>query len=229
MTDEILALFLRFGYASIFVGVVLDNAGFPFPGELVLILTGYLIERGVFAFFPAVAVVVSAAILSDSVWYFAGRSGSKRFIRLYCRLSFGSAGCIERTAHSLTRFGAPSLIYARFVPGFRTFAAPMAGMSGVPYLSFLVFDAIGAALWASVVVGIGIAFAREIPAVLVQIDDAKGLFFAFAATVVMLWILMKWWRRLRHGPARATAVEARTSGVVIADSAISQRNRLGIH
>ncbi len=224
MTDEILALFLRFGYASIFVGVVLDNVGFPFPGELVLLLTGCMVERGSFAFAPAVAVAAAGAILSDSVWYFAGRSGSKRFIRLYCSLSFGSGGCIERTEHNLTRFGAPSLIYARFVPGFRTFAAPMAGMSGVPYLSFLLFDGIGAALWAMLGVGIGIAFSREIPALLVQMDDAKVLFASFAATAVLLWILMKWWLRLRHGPARAAAVEARTSGAGIASSAISQRN-----
>lgn len=47
ITTQILAFFLRFGYGSVFVGVMLDNAGIPIPGELVLILTGYMVENGV--------------------------------------------------------------------------------------------------------------------------------------------------------------------------------------
>lgn len=210
VTDEILALFLRFGYGSIFVGVMLDNAGFPIPGELILILTGYMVERGAFAFAPAVAVAAAGALLSDSAWYFAGRWGSRRFIKWYCRLSFGSGGCIEKTERNLRRFGAPSLIYARFIPGFRTFAAPMAGMSGVPYLSFLLFDGIGAALWAILGVGTGVVFSREIPALLAHVDGARVPLLLLVATTMLLWILMKWWLRLRHGPARAAAVETST-------------------
>lgn len=137
LTSQILAFFLRFGYGSVFVGVMLDNIGVPIPGELVLILTGHMVEKGNFTFTAAVLVAAAGAVLSDSVWFFAGRWGSKRFVRLYCKVSFGSGGCVERTEHNLRRFGAPSLIYARFIPGFRTFAAPMAGMSGVPYRSFL--------------------------------------------------------------------------------------------
>lgn len=212
ITTQILAFFLRFGYGSVFVGVMLDNAGIPIPGELVLILTGYMVETGAFAFAPAVLVAAAGAVLSDSAWFFAGRWGSKRFIKLYCKMSFGSGSCVERTEHNLRRFGAPSLIYARFIPGFRTFAAPMAGMAGVPYPSFLLFDGIGALLWAILGVATGFVFAREIPALTGRIEDAKVLSFYLAASAVLLFILMKWWIRRRHGQARLAAVEAETLG-----------------
>lgn len=210
ITSHILALFLRFGYGSVFVGVMLDSLGLPIPGELVLILTGYTVESesGAFAFAPAVFAAATGAVVSDSAWYFAGRWGSQRFIRLYCKCSFGSRGCVERTERNLRRFGASSLIYARFIPGFRTFAAPMAGMSGVPYWAFLLFDGIGAVLWAGLGVTTGVVFAREIPAVAGRIEDSGRLFFFLAAGAVVLFLLLKWWMRQRHGEAElGTVVE----------------------
>lgn len=209
VTGQILALFLRFGYGSIFAGVMLDSIGLPIPGELILILTGYMVGNGGFAFAPAVLVAAAGAVLSDSMWFFAGRLGSKRFIKLYCKASFGSGGCVEKTEHHLRRFGAPSLIYARFIPGFRTFSAPMAGMAGIPYRSFLLFDGIGAILWASLGVYTGFVFSREIPALAGQIENSRELVFYFAASAVALFILMKWWLRQRHGRADLAAVEAR--------------------
>lgn len=210
ITNQILALFLRFGYGSVFFGVMLDNAGLPIPGEMVLVLTGYMIANGPFAFVPAVLVATAGAVLSDSVWYFAGRWGSKRFIRLYCKFSLGSGGCIDRTERNLRRFGAASLIYARFIPGFRTFSAPMAGMSGVPYRLFLLFDGIGATLWASLGVATGFVFAREIPTLAGQIEDFRQVLFYLAAGAVAMFLLLKWWMRQRHGRAELATAEAKT-------------------
>jgi len=209
ITTQILAFFLRFGYGSVFVGVMLDNLGLPIPGELVLILTGYTVESGAFAFAPAVLAAATGAVVSDSAWYFAGRWGSTRFIKLYCKCSFGSRGCVEATERNLRRFGASSLIYARFIPGFRTFAAPMAGMSGVPYWAFLLFDGIGAVLWASLGVTTGIVFAREIPALAGRIEDSRQLLFFLAAGAIVLFLLLKWWMRQRHGRAELATIEAR--------------------
>lgn len=210
IVTRIIWFFDRFGYGAVFIGVMLDNAGVPIPGELVLILAGYMVETGAFAFAPAVLVAAAGAVLSDSAWYFAGRWGSTRFLWLYCKCSFGSRGCVERTERNLHRFGAPSLIYARFIPGFRTFAVPMAGMSGVPYPTFLLFDGIGAILWASLGVTTGIVFAREISALAGRIEDSRGLLFFLAAGAIVLFLLFKWWIRRRHGQARLATVEART-------------------
>lgn len=67
---------------------MLDNAGFPVPGELVLLITGSLAAKGDFSMAPAVLVAAADALLSDSGWYSAGRVGSKRLIRLYCHVSY---------------------------------------------------------------------------------------------------------------------------------------------
>ncbi len=195
----IYSLFSRFGYGAIFFGVMLDNAGFPMPGELVLLFAGSLVAHGDFSTAPTVVIAALGAFLGDSGWYFAGRLNSKRLIGLYCRVSFGSAACLARTEVNLARFGPRSLIYARFIPGFRTFAAPMAGISGVPYRWFALYDGIGALLWASLGVLTGSVFAREFTLIAGRFQDAQLIFVYLAATGLVLFVLVKWLVRRRHG------------------------------
>lgn len=201
IVELVYSVFDRFGYAAVFFGVMLDNAGFPVPGELVLLIAGSLVARGDFLMLPAIAIAAAGALLSDSAWYCAGRIGSTRLIRLYCRVSFGSTACLARTERSLARFGPRSLLFARFVPGFRTFAAPMAGMSGVPYRQFALYDGIGALLWATVGVWTGSVFAQEFVRLIGRIQDAQLIVIYLAATGLLLFFLMKWLVRRRHGRA----------------------------
>lgn len=199
IANQIYALFLEYRYTAVFIGVMLDNAGFPVPGELVLILSGGLVATGDFSFAPAVAAGALGAVLSDSGWFFAGRAGSRRLMQLYCRVSFGSTACLTRTERNLNRFGPRSLLYARFVPGFRTFAAPMAGMSGVPYRLFLLYDGIGALLWAGLGVTTGAVFAYKIPAILNQMENSRIVLLYLVGSLLLLFLLMKWLVRRRHG------------------------------
>lgn len=201
IVELIYSFFTRFGYGAVFVGVMLDNAGFPVPGELVLLIAGSLVARGDFTIVPAVLVAAAGALLSDSGWYLAGRLGSTRLIGLYCRVSFGSSACLARTELNLTRFGPGSLIYARFIPGFRTFAAPMAGMSRVPYLRFALYDGIGALLWATLGVWTGSVFSQKIMQLVAQLQDVQLIIVYLAATALLLYVLMKWLVRRRHGQA----------------------------
>lgn len=201
IVELIYSLFRRFGYGALFFGVMLDNAGFPIPGELVLLFAGSLVANGEFSMAPAVIIAAAGALLSDSGWYFAGRLGSKRLIRLYCQVSFGSTACLAKTERNLARFGPLSLLYARFIPGFRTFAAPMAGMSGVPYRWFALYDGIGALLWATLGIWTGSVFAREFALVAGRFKDVQLILVYLAVTGLLMFVLMKWLVRRRHGRA----------------------------
>lgn len=209
--DHIYSLFDRFGYAAVFVGVMLDNAGFPVPGELILLITGSLVANHSLSFVPAVIAAAAGALLSDSCWYLAGRLGSRRLIGLYCRVSLGSTACLARTERNLSHFGSASLIYARFVPGFRTFAAPMAGMSGISYPLFALYDGIGALLWATLGVATGSIFAHQFALIADRLEDVRAIFIYLAATGLLLFLLMKWLVRRIHGRAE---IEAQTEVVV---------------
>ncbi len=201
LADHIFAILRQYGYAAILLGVMLDNAGFPIPGEIILLLSGSLVVDGHFVYVAAVFAGAMGALASDSVWYWIGRRGSERLIKLYCQVSFGSSACIARTGRMLHRFGPSALIYARFVPGFRTFAAPMASMAGITYPQFLLYNGIGSLLWACTGVAVGILFAHRIIGLLDGIEHSKTPMLYLAAAFLLLFFLLKWLARRRHGAA----------------------------
>ncbi|MDZ4140976.1 MAG: DedA family protein [Methylotenera sp.] len=200
-SSHIFSLFLQYGYIAVFLGVMLDNSGFPMPGEIILLLAGSLVASGDFALAPAVLAAATGALLSDSIWYAIGRSGSRRIIQVYCKMSFGSGACMAKTEAQLLHFGARSLIYARFIPGFRTFAAPMSGMSGVLYRQFFLYDGIGAILWASLGVSVGMTFASQINLFIGHLENSRIVLLYLAGSLLLLFILVKWLIRKRHGRA----------------------------
>lgn len=181
---------------------MLTNAGVPMAGELTLLVAGSILATGHLDFAATLLVGAGAALLNDSLWYAIGRMGSVRLIGLYCKVSFGSTACVAKTADTLTRFGPRSLILARFIPGFRTFAAPMAGMSGLGYGRFTLFASIGALLWAGVVVSAGWWFAHRLASLVGQIDNVQLAVLWLGSGGLLLFVLMKMWIRYLHGAAR---------------------------
>ncbi len=201
-TAFLFGLFAHYGYVAVFVGVMLTNAGVPMAGELTLLVAGSVLATGHLDFTTTILIAASAALLSDSFWYAVGRMGSARLIGLYCKVSFGSTACVAKTADTLVRFGPRSLILARFVPGFRTFAAPMAGMSTLGYIRFALYDGIGALLWASLIVSAGWGFAHQLASLVGQIEHVRLALLWLGGIALVLFVLMKLWIRYLHGAAQ---------------------------
>jgi rhodanese-related sulfurtransferase len=68
-------------------------------------------------------------------------------MRILCKLSMEPTICVRRTQDSFGRRRSVMLVFAKFVPGLATLAAPVAGQNGMSLASFLFFDGIGATLW----------------------------------------------------------------------------------
>lgn len=136
-------LFTAYGYGIVFAAIVLENAGLPFPGELLLLAFGAIARSG--GVDPVVALVVAAgaALVGDSVAYWGGRWGCGHF------LPAASSG--------RRRFspGPTTVVFGRFVVGARLFLAPLAGCARMPYGKFLLFDALGCFLWAGCFIVVG--------------------------------------------------------------------------
>jgi len=135
------------GHPAVFALVLAEFLGLPVPSALAVAAAAAL-PGAPFSSAGLVATACAAALIGDSVWYLVGRARGEGLLELYCRATLGSAACPRRTRDSFARFGAPSLVAAKFVPGLSTFAAPMAGLLRVPYPVFLAWDALGSALWA---------------------------------------------------------------------------------
>jgi membrane protein DedA with SNARE-associated domain len=144
--DAFSHLFIDYGYAIVFAAIALETAGLPLPGELLLVTVGHLARHNDHLN-PGVGILVAmcAAVVGDSVGYWVGRLGGRP---LLTRLGIGRQRSFRR------RF----LVCGRFLIGIRLLVAPLAGCSRMPFSTFLLFDGLGAVLWAGVFVLAGYSF-----------------------------------------------------------------------
>src|SRR6185295_7516715 len=112
------------------------------------------------------AAGVVASVIADTLWYLTGRRYGMRVLRILCRISLSPDSCVTQTESIFTRFGASSMLFAKFVPGFASVATAMAGAVGLRYWKFVLFDAVGALLWVGVAVVLGFIFRDAIAEVL---------------------------------------------------------------
>src|SRR5205823_7394044 len=107
-----------------------------------------------FPLWAAVALICLAAVLGDQAGYMFGKKvGPSLFNRPDSRL-FKQENVVK--AHEFfEKYGPKSLVLARFVPVVRTFTPIIAGVSGMKYRSFVVFNVIGGVLWGAGVTLLG--------------------------------------------------------------------------
>jgi membrane protein DedA with SNARE-associated domain/rhodanese-related sulfurtransferase len=91
--------------------------------------------------------VLLACLIADSVWYSLGRRYGNAVLKLLCRFSFEADICVVKTEGYFHKRGAVTLLFAKFVPGLGTVAAPIAGQTGMPYARFVAYDLAGSAIW----------------------------------------------------------------------------------
>jgi membrane-associated protein len=137
------------GYAALF-GVVYSETGllvgFFFPGDSLLFTVGVVAGAGQLNIALVIVVLASAALLGDSTGYFLGRKTGARIFSRPDSLLF-KREYVTRTRKFYERYGGKTIVYARFVPILRTFAAFVAGVMEMPYLSFLPYSVCGGIGW----------------------------------------------------------------------------------
>lgn len=142
--DLLLGLFIAYGYWIVFTAILLDNAGLPIPGELLLLAFGMVAKDGHLDPVLGLAVAATAALVGDSLGYWAGRLGGTRLLAKFGRTPRFKPGHI-------------SLIFGRFVVGARMLLAPLAGVNRMSFPRFAAFDALGCFVWAGCFILIGYA------------------------------------------------------------------------
>ena len=137
------------GYAVLF-GVVFSETGllvgFFLPGDSLLFTVGVVAGAGQLNVVLVNLVLMLAAMLGDSTGYLLGRqTGPRIFSRPDSR--FFKQEYITRTKAFYERYGGKTIMFARFLPIIRTFAAFVAGVGQMPYLRFLPFSVCGGVGW----------------------------------------------------------------------------------
>ena len=195
--SKIVALLIRHGTPLVWLNVFIEQIGLPIPAVPTLVVAGALSRDGKLSSTMILTGSVIASLLADWIWFFLGRKMGYRVLRTLCIMSLSQDTCVRDTEARFERWGMRSLIVAKFVPGFSTVAPPLAGATGQSTATFLLYDGIGAFLWAASAVAAGHVFHHAVDRVLLTLENMGGWAVALLVTALLTFVIVKWWQRVR--------------------------------
>jgi len=193
-----------FGTIGLFVIIFAESGlliGFFLPGDSLLFTAGLLASQGKFGLNLPVLLIgcFIAAVAGDQVGYMFGqKAGPALFRRENSRIF--KQQYVHRANEFFERHGKKTIVIARFVPIVRTFAPILAGVGAMQYRSFVMFNVIGALLWAVGVTTAGYVLGDTIP-------DIDKYLLPIIGVIILLSVLPPAIEILRHRRrAKAEAV-----------------------
>jgi len=148
---DVTGLLVTYGYWAVLVFVAVESMGIPFPGETMLLAAA--IYAGTTHRLEILLVIVAAAagaILGDNVGYLAGREGGYRLLRRYGRYIRLDERKLKLGQYLFQQHGGKVVFFGRFVAVLRIWAAFLAGTYRLSWRRFLVYNAAGGVVWATV-------------------------------------------------------------------------------
>jgi membrane protein DedA with SNARE-associated domain/rhodanese-related sulfurtransferase len=211
--NETSQFLMRHGLPLVFVAVFIEQMGLPIPALPLLMTVGALAASGKFSLLLGILVTVLACLIADGFWFYLGRYRGNKVLAFLCRISLEPDSCVRRTQNLFTRYGLRGLVVSKFVPAMSTIAPPLAGMSGISAVRFLLVDGFGSTLYGTVFLSLGYLFSNQIEQIGAAIADMGGSALSLLAVLVVVYIAYKYWQRRRLlrelSMARITVAELR--------------------
>lgn len=145
----------HYGYLAVAGLVLIEDFGVPVPGETVLILAAVYAGGGRLNIVLVALLGFAGALLGDNIGFAIGHFGGRPLVERYGRYVFITPARLDKATWFFQRHGGKIIIVARFIEGLRQANGIIAGISGMRWPRFLVFNAIGAALWVIVWTSVG--------------------------------------------------------------------------
>jgi membrane protein DedA with SNARE-associated domain len=180
--------------------MLLENVLPPIPSELIMPLAGFVARQGELSLIATIAVGTVGSLVGATVWYLLARRLGERRLREWLerhgRWLALSGDDIDRSARWFQRHGPISVTVGRLVPGVRTLISVPAGIARMPIVPFLLWSAIGTAVWTAALTYAGYLLGARYQRVTHTMDVATWI-------VLGGFVVAYLWRILRAGKASA--------------------------
>ncbi|GGV64595.1 DedA family protein [Streptomyces thermoviolaceus] len=196
--EHLAPLLTSYGYWAVGGVVLVEDFGVPAPGETILIAAGVYAGAGELNVVAVGLIGFLAAVLGDNLGYLIGRVGGRAFVHRWGRYVFLTPERFERAERFFLRHGGKIVTVARFVEGLRQANGIIAGTTGMHWLRFLAFNALGAALWVGLWVTLAYVAGSHIDTVYAAVEHYEKYVLAALGVVVAALITRHVVRRRRR-------------------------------
>ena len=187
MTTALSDLIASYGIAAVFVLMVCESCGFPFPSEIIMPTSGLLASAGHMNLVAAIVAGALANLVGSLIAYgLAARFGEP--------LLLGPGRYIGIRRHHLEladgwfrRWGLPAVLIGRVLPVIRTYISFPAGLARVELVGFSALTLIGALPWCAALALVGYELGRNYDRISAPIEKAALVVAALVVIVVVIW------------------------------------------
>jgi membrane protein DedA with SNARE-associated domain len=192
----------HYGYWAVGLLVAVEDFGIPVPGETILIAAALYAGAGRLNIVLVGVIGFLAAIAGDNIGFAIGHFGGRALALRLGKYVFLTKERLDKAQSFFERHGGKIIVVARFVEGLRQANGIVAGIVGMPWRRFLVFNALGAALWVAVWVSVGYLAGSHITTIYRQVTRyslyALILLILLVLAIIARHLLRR--RRARQGP-----------------------------
>ena len=150
LLDHLHPFIAQYGYLAVALLVALESAGVPMPGETALVSAAVFAGQGTLNISLVIVCAALAAILGDNAGYWVGREFGFPLVYKYGSAIRIDEGRLKVAQYLFLRHGGKIVFFGRFVAILRAFAAFLAGVNHLPWPRFLIFNALGGVIWATI-------------------------------------------------------------------------------
>lgn len=186
-------LLSQYGYVALFAGCLLE-------GETLLLLAGLAAHGGYLSLPIVVGVAFVGGTLGDQVGFFVGRRYGDSLLGRWTSLDARAV----RVRSLIDRHSAPLIVGVRFMYGLRLIGPVVIGMSDVSAWRFVVFNMIGAAIWAASVSAVGYLFGHTIEWLVADLERLEKAALVCLLVVVAVLLILRRRGSKEPGPSRSS-------------------------
>jgi membrane protein DedA with SNARE-associated domain len=178
----------HYGYLAVLGVVLIEDFGVPVPGETLLILGAVYAGTGRLNVVLVALLGFCGAVIGDNLGFAIGHYGGRPLAERYGRYIFLTRERLDRATDFFDHHGGKIIVVARFVEGLRQANGIIAGISGMRWTRFLIFNAIGAALWVVLWTSVGYLAGSDINTIYAEVTRYDTYFVLALALLVAAYI-----------------------------------------
>jgi membrane protein DedA with SNARE-associated domain len=203
----------HYSYWAVLLLVMLEDFGVPVPGETILIAAAIFAGAGRLNVVLVGLIGFIAAVIGDNIGFAIGHFGGRALALRWGKYVFLTEERLTKAEVFFNRHGGKIIVVARFIEGLRQANGIIAGISGMRWLRFAFYNALGAALWVGTWVTLGYLAGNHINTIYHYITNYS--YYALIVVAVLLasyiiWRVLR--RRQRAGQPREELQSQPTSG-----------------
>ena len=202
MDSWFIHLITVYGLVIIFVLMAAENACLPVPSEVVVPYGGVLVALGHTSMWAVILVSTAAALVGAGTVYTIGRFGGRPLALRYGHKIRIKPSHIEKAEQWFAHRGEAMVLYTRLLPVVRTFISLPAGITRMSWVKFLLYTAIGSAVWNTALAYLGWAFGSNWDQFQAQFAKFTYIIIGLGALIILAlagWVYWKWRKQVSTG------------------------------